>query len=131
MKDELKSAMVMPRDRVQRRINFAKVFPQIKTAKVEVRQRNHKFDAQAKYFAYDETTLTEYVDCLNPMCAKGALHIARILRDVVDSKSIDYKVSTNCGSHEMLQIGRSVKPACGTQFQVAIHIEYKEHSNRR
>ena len=59
MKTVLKSAMVSPRNRVQRRINFANVFPQIKTVKVEVMQRNSKLDVQAKYVGYDETTLTE------------------------------------------------------------------------
>ena len=118
------------RDRVQRRINFAEVFPQIKTVKVEVAQRNHDLDQQAEYVGYDETTLVEYVNCFNPKCAEGAFHIAGILLDMVNSKSIDHKVTANCDSDEMRQNGQSVKTVCRTRFQVAIHVEYKEQSNR-
>jgi hypothetical protein len=125
----LERLMMPARDRVQRRINLEELFPHVKTVKVEVVQRNHNLSRQVEYIGYDETTLVEYVNCLNPMCVEGAFHIARVLRDMVDSKSIDRKVTAHCNSDEAPQNGQPVKPACQTRFQVAIHIEYKTPSN--
>jgi hypothetical protein len=112
-------------------MNISEVFRQIKSVKVKVVQRNRVRDRQADYVGYDETTLVEYVKCFNPACDQGAFRIAPLLREIVNSKSIDRKATADGNGDETPRKGQAVRHACCTQFQVAMHIEYKEEPRRK
>ena len=67
---------------------FAKAFPTIRSARVEVTQSRDPVWRKMEMgpAIYNETNLGEYVDCQNSLCYNGGVSVGRMLRDMVRDK---------------------------------------------
>jgi hypothetical protein len=108
-----------------RRGSFGEVFPDIKEASVTVEQAKYGRDSPVSR-QYSKDTLSEFVDCTNPICYNGGISIGNILRKMVKEGQTHFEGGQLCQGYEGSPKGRRKYNRCPVYFKVNITIEYKE-----
>jgi len=108
------------------KVTFKKAFPEIKSIRVEVEERGYtgRYDDEPFFRAYDESSLSEYIDCSNPLCYGGGFSIGRIIRDMVGEKKTHNETIEVCQGYEGSPKGRVEHRPCINSFNVVVDIEY-------
>lgn len=102
--------------------SFSKRFPNIKSIKAMVVEKNYDSDDSTKNNAwtFDETNIVDEINCLDKNCKDGCIHLFRIIDKIQSNKATFIKDITKCinnGKHGSM---------CMTYFEYSIQIEYLE-----
>jgi hypothetical protein len=102
--------------------NFAEAFPSIDSVEVVVKingrgARNILGDERRS----NASTITEFVDCLDPQCYDGGFQVSAVLKMMADNRETHKEDWTMCKGH----VGGHPLAACITQFNYRIDIIYR------
>jgi hypothetical protein len=106
------------------KVPFETAFPEIEDVRVEV-ERGQLGSPKSGPLTYTRRTLSEYVDCDNPLCYNGGVSIGAIIRDTIAAKKSEDDVTKRCQGQEGSPKGRRVYRSCMTMFRVRLGLTYK------
>ncbi len=108
-----------------RKGTFAEAYPTISKLKVEVEEQGRGVNAFYGPSVYTEENAGEYVDCSNPLCYNGGLHLGDILRAMVRENQTDREVAKLCQGYNGSPKGRRNYGPCVNSFRVKVHVDYR------
>jgi len=116
-----------------KKASFEKAFPQIETVEVEVSESGqgvrpiHAGRSMRKQI-YTQTSLSEFIDCSNPLCYNGGFSIGRVIRKMVSKGMTEYEDSEVCKGYEGSPKGRRKYDDCMNYFEFKVKIKYKDRT---
>lgn len=117
---------------IEKSSSFEKAFPSIRSIKAKVEERgkgvdyNNQFSGKYKERIYGNNSVTEYINCSNPLCYNGGFSLGHLLRMAEDQKKRRVEEIISCQGYEGSPKGRKRYSSCGNYFSILIDIEYHE-----
>jgi hypothetical protein len=106
-----------------RKVSFAEAFPSIASVRVEVTES--EVAGQPRRRVLDERSLSEYVDCSNPVCYNGSFDIGDVIRRMVSEKETSRATRAMCQGYEGSPKGRKRFRSCLHSFEARVTVAYR------
>ncbi len=114
-----------------KKVPFAEAYPQIENIKVEVEQRGQGVREWNKNWVLNGINdFRQYIDCSNPLCAKGGFALGEMVRDMVRNKDESFEQSKICIGNEGSPKGKRIYRKCMNYFTVKVAIQYKKEVDK-
>ena len=105
--------------------DFSKAFPTIEKVSAIIIERGKGINEFNREIHCDERSLSEYINCHNPRCYNGGVHIGQILHFMEASTKTEDQIHKRCQGYEGSPKGRIRREPCFNTFQITINIVYK------
>ena len=115
-----------------KKCSFDEAFPEIDTIRVEYTESGvgaystrYKGNEAYQRVLGEKCHISEYINCSNPLCYNGGIHIGQVLREMVYNQETQKEDSKICQGNEGSPKGRKIYRKCYNYFQYKITISYK------
>jgi hypothetical protein len=108
-----------------RKATFAEAFPEIDEIRVVVTESGEGVYRDMNKRSYDKRTVSEFVNCSNPLCYNGGVRLGSIIHEMNIKKETYKEDHFKCQGYEGSPKGRRVYRDCFNFFTVSIDIQYK------
>ncbi len=110
---------------------FEQTFPRIKSMRIEIEEEGEGTttrhgDGTKKHSFSVPSPPGPYIDCSNPLCYNGGLHVGRLLKFMVERGDTELESVESCQGFEGSPKGRKKHGECLNMFKVKIQLEYKD-----
>ena len=110
--------------------SFAEAFPEIERIEVKVTEiGTRKAYMLSGERTYDQTNLSEFINCTRPQCYKGGFAIAERIRDMVASGQTEMEDVAFCSGYKGSPKGQRSYGSCRNEFRYKISIVFKTAAN--
>jgi hypothetical protein len=105
---------------------FAEAYPTIKSLHVVITEREGGELSKKRTTTLTEANFKVDFDCSNRKCYGGGVHLGSLVHAMASSRETDYDGRHFCEGYEGSPQGRVMHRGCLHNFQVSIHIVYKD-----